>query len=218
MRKQKNGLIVTILVAIIILLTTLLILLLSGRLDLQKEKIETPKTDVKTEVKTEQTLLQASLDVIKYLSTSDLDALAKMIHTEKGLHFSPYAFVDPTKDLAYNQDTLPKLLSDTALYTWGSYDGSGEPMDLSPSEYYEKFVWDVDYSTAPMIGQNTRIGFGNTLFNLQEVYPDASFVEFHFPGFDEQYEGIDWCSLILVFEKSNDQWQLIYIIHDQWTI
>jgi UDP-N-acetyl-2-amino-2-deoxyglucuronate dehydrogenase len=31
-------------------------------------------------------------------------------------------------------------------------------------------------------------------------------------------EGMDWRSLRLVFEKKNDIWYLVGIIHDQWTI
>jgi hypothetical protein len=37
-------------------------------------------------------------------------------------------------------------------------------------------------------------------------------------GFDPEYEGMDWRSLRLVFEKKNDIWYLVGIIHDQWTI
>lgn len=41
------------------------------------------------------------------------------------------------------------------------------------------------------VGINQVIGFGNTLVNISDVHPNGSFVEFHFTGFDSQYEGID---------------------------
>ena len=62
------------------------------------------------------------------------------------------------------------------------------------------------------------IGKGNTLNNIAQVYPNGEFVEFHFTGFDTQYEGMDWTSLRLVFEENNGTWFLIGIVHDQWTI
>jgi len=53
---------------------------------------------------------------------------------------------------------------------------------------------------------------------LAIAYPTASFVEFHFTGFDPQYGGIDWSSLRLVFENVGGNWLLIGIVHDGWTI
>jgi hypothetical protein len=43
-------------------------------------------------------------------------------------------------------------------------------------------------------------------------------VEYHFSGFDKKFEGMDWASLKLVFENSNNEWYLVGIVHDQWTI
>ena len=62
------------------------------------------------------------------------------------------------------------------------------------------------------------MGQGNTLINSSEIYKDAIIIEYHFSGFDPQYEGMDWRSLRLAFEKVNDIWYLVGIIHDQWTI
>lgn len=35
---------------------------------------------------------------------------------------------------------------------------------------------------------------------MAQVYPNGYFIEFHFSGFNPQFEGIDWESLKLVFE------------------
>ncbi|MDD5470267.1 MAG: hypothetical protein PHO92_05750, partial [Candidatus Peribacteraceae bacterium] len=58
---------------------------------------------------------------------------------------------------------------------------------------------------------------GNVLDNARDVYPGAQIVEYHFPGFDPQYEGMDWSSLRLVLEKFNSEWRLVGLIHDEWT-
>jgi hypothetical protein len=53
--------------------------------------------------------------------------------------------------------------------------------------------------------------------NVQQVYPGASVVEYHFPGFDDQYEGMDWRSLRLVLaQNDNAEWTLYGVIHDEW--
>jgi hypothetical protein len=46
------------------------------------------------------------------------------------------------------------------------------------------------------------------------VYPKAQFVEYHFPGFDAKYEGLDWKSLRLIFDQKGTEWLLIGIQHD----
>ena len=45
-----------------------------------------------------------------------------------------------------------------------------------------------------------------------------SAVEYYFSGFDKQYEGLDWRSLSIVFEKKAEAWYITGIIHDEWTI
>ncbi len=59
---------------------------------------------------------------------------------------------------------------------------------------------------------------GNSIDNSQEYYPGAMVVEYHFPGFDPQYGGLDWASLRLVFQEFEGRWVLVGIIHDEWTI
>lgn len=181
-------------------------------------------TETSTEASTEEsaavplTLLETATAVTKAIASSDYTTLDTYVHTEKGLSFSPYAYIIPDEDQHFDQGQLSILEESDPVYTWGDYDGSGEPMVLDAPEYIQTFVWNADYLNAPLIGQNQKIGSGNTLFNVLDVYPTASYVEFHFPGFDETYEGMDWSSLILVFEQVDGDWKLFYIVHDQWTI
>jgi len=64
---------------------------------------------------------------------------------------------------------------------------------------------------------NELKGTGNSPFNGTEVFPGASCVEFHFPGFDPQHEGMDWESLILVLMPREQDWKLCAIVHASWT-
>ena len=73
------------------------------------------------------------------------------------------------------------------------------------------------HSNGAYLSINQFQGFGNSLNNLQDVYPDHNFVEFYYPGTDE-YGGMDWYSLRLVFDDYQGKPYLVAIINDQWTI
>lgn len=163
-------------------------------------------------------VIQNALDVVGLLQSQDMSGLELYIHPEKGVRFTPYGHIDPANDRLFVDSLIPGLLLDTQTYLWGYYDGSGDPIELTFSDYFDQFVYDVDFANPNLIGNNVLIGSGNSQSNITEVYPDAVFVEFHFTGFDPQYSGIDWESLRLVFEEINDIWYLTGIIHDQWTI
>lgn len=105
---------------------------------------------------------------------------------------------------------------DSNIYHWGSYDGSGLPIDLSFESYLKEFIYDVDFAQPNTIGFNSTLGVGSRINNIAEFYPDAAWVEFHFPGFDPQFAGMDWRSLWLVFSPNHDDWELVGIVHDEW--
>ncbi len=44
------------------------------------------------------------------------------------------------------------------------------------------------------------------------------FIEYHFSGFEEEYGGMDWVSLRLVFVQEGGQWYLVGLVNDRWTI
>ncbi|MBO9600775.1 MAG: hypothetical protein J7559_23505 [Cohnella sp.] len=165
----------------------------------------------------EAQLKAAAQDVIEYLRERDLDALAPLIDSKLGLRFSPYPYMNTESDQVFQADALPDF-KDSKKLKWGMEDGSGEPIELSFRDYYEKFVYNKDFSAAPSIGVNTLVSKGATTFNVADVYPNASFVEYHFPGFDTEMEGMDWQSLILVFIPAEGDWKLAAIVHGQWTI
>jgi hypothetical protein len=158
------------------------------------------------------------------LRDQDIPELAGLVHPVKGITFSPYAYVRPLQgalgeaDLVFSRDQLLGLWTDPTVYRWGRYDGSGEPIDLTFEQYYQRFVYDVDFAQPDVVGFNDMVGQGNTPNNIADVYPLAQTVEYHFEGFDPQYAGMDWRSLRLVLEEYEGDWYLVGIVHDQWTI
>lgn len=166
---------------------------------------------------TDADLKDAAKEVVDLLRERDLGSLAQWIDPELGLRFSPYSHINPDSDLVFKPDSLPAF-KDANKLKWGTADGSGEPIELSFRDYYEKFVYDRDYGDAPDVSVNKILGTGNVKFNGPEVYPNASYVEFHYPGFDEKLEGMDWESLVLIFVPANNDRKLVAIVHGQWTI
>jgi hypothetical protein len=162
--------------------------------------------------------LTESMTVIRLLKNQDMDHLIEYIHPTKGVRFSPYGYVQEDTDMVFGNDEIRELFLSEDLYTWGIWDGKGGPIDLTFSEYYERFIFDVDFSDPHMIGNNVTIGTGNTINNIQEIYPEGRYVEFHFTGFEEEFVGMDWRSLRLVFENLEGTWYLVGVVHDEWTI
>lgn len=163
-------------------------------------------------------VLITALNAMELLKNKNMAGLANLVHPEKGLRFSPYFYVDVQNDKVFDAQQVAGLDRDATIYTWGIYDGIGEPIDLTFNDYYDKFVYDEDFINPHLIGNNTPIGSGNTVDNVSAAYPDGTFIEFHFTGFEPGNDGMDWRSLRLVFEQDEGQWYLVGIIHGQWTI
>jgi hypothetical protein len=171
-------------------------------------------------VETESTAVDletAAAQVINALAEKDMTRLANFVHPEMGVRFSPYGFVREEHQV-FMPNELPALVRSEEVYTWGAYDGTGDPIDLIFDDYYQEFVYSSDFANPEQMGVNERIGQGNTINNIGEFYPGSSFVEYHFSGFEEQYEGMDWESLRLVFVQEDGTWWLVGIVHDEWTI
>lgn len=186
----------------------------------KNKALEDKISSLESEVGVENTnsLLIKVIEVIELIKDKDMKNLSSYVHPEKGLRFTPYPYIDLQNDQVFKAQSVAELLQDTKVYTWGSYDGSGEPIELKFNDYYDKFIYDADFANPHMIGNNVAIGTGNTIDNVDEAYPNGYFVELYFKGFEPQYEGIDWRSLKLVFEELNGAWYLVGIVHGQWTI
>jgi hypothetical protein len=167
-------------------------------------------------LKNENELLTRANLVLHYLKYRDFAQLAPLVHKDRGVTFSPYAYIDAGSVRLTSERV--GALRPADQFRWGSYDGSGEDIALDVGGYFDEFVFNKDYIQAPMIGVNTIVQSGNTLSNLESAFPGADFVEFHMPGADPQYGGMDWGSLRLVFEYAGGEWMLVAVVHDQWTI
>jgi len=169
----------------------------------------------------EQIISTRARQTILALKTRNLVKLSELVHPTKGLRFSPYHSVNLDKggDLVFTRRQVRNLLNSRKRYHWGDDDASGDPIRLTFATYLRKFVYDHDYSRAKQITYNSEnLTSGNLINNIRESYPGTIIVEYHFPGFEEKYGGMDWNSIWLVFAKQGREWYLVGIAHGEWTI
>ena len=155
--------------------------------------------------------------ILQSLKDNDLPILATFVGLQ-GVRFSPYAYVNTGTDIVLSSDEIKNGLAISRSYTWGAFDGSGEPIDLWIGQYFERFVYDLDFLNAPEIVENQEVMRGNIINNAFNVYQGKYIVEFYIPGIDPKYDGMDRRSLTLVLEKTDEKRYLIGIIHNQRTI
>jgi hypothetical protein len=168
----------------------------------------------------EEPVAMRAAAIMEAIALQDLEALSAYVHPEQGVRFSPYPYVETGAegDLVFPADALPALDEDPTVYHWGTFDGSGQPIDMTFDEYWARFVYDADFWQPHWIGFDETIGQGNVIDNIPQVYPQGAMIEYHFVGFAPSFEGLDWRSLRLVLEEQDGTWYLVGIVHAEWTI
>lgn len=165
-------------------------------------------------------LLDAGNAVLSALKKDDIQTLSTLVDPERGVTFTPYSTVDPHSDLTFSPDQLSQAGANGTRYVWGYTQGKGEPITMTLPEYLDAYVFNIDYTQAPIIGVDSVLSSGNSLENVQDAYPGDRFLEYYFPGQDPEVGGLDWCALKLVFRDvvGNGSYRLVGVIHSEWTI
>ena len=162
-------------------------------------------------------LVTLGQQVVIALQADNYDQLVNLIHPDKCLRFSPYSYLNDS-NLVFCPEELGNLVSSEDNYTWGRFDGTGNPIVMDFPTYHQEFIYDADYLRPEMVGFNIEVSSGNAINNIINVYPNGVMIEYYFSGFDPQYGGMDWRSLRLVFIQDHQTWFLAAIIHGEWTI
>ncbi|HUW96930.1 MAG TPA: SH3 domain-containing protein [Anaerolineae bacterium] len=151
-----------------------------------------------------------ALQMIVAIRREDMDTLATLVHPDKGVRFSPIAFVGGW-DLVFGADQLRDAFAEETAYDWGTDDG-GQRLDYTFRKYYDRFVYDKDFARPDVVYFNEHFQSGHTTNNIPEAYPDATTIEYQF---EQEYHGFYWRALRLVLEEEGDTWYLVGIVHDR---
>jgi hypothetical protein len=183
-----------------------------------KDSIQTTTPSSVTNGLSQQDSIKATgRQVLVFLRDNNFAELKKYFSNE-GVRFSPYDYIDTDKTKKLTPDDFLTAIDKKWILTWGNYDGIGDPIKLTVKDYLKKFAYNADYLSAEAVGYDEVMKEGNSLNNLKEIYPNHHFIDYHFSGFDQKLNGMDWTSLRLVFEKQNGEYFLVALIHGQWTI
>lgn len=185
----------------------------------QENEIETPEEEAEEVYEiSEAGVKNLASNIVSALKKEDFEELAKYVHPEQGLRFSPYSYVDVQNDVVLHAEEIKTILASSRKFMWGRHDGSGKPIEMSFSDYYDRFIYDAQFEDAEQIAYNDVITTGNMIQNVEDVYENAHHVEYYVPGTNPDYGGMDWRSLRLVFEELDGKLYLVGIIHNEWTI
>jgi hypothetical protein len=166
---------------------------------------------------TDAELTAASYEILEYIKNEDYAALSAVAHPELGVVFSPYAMFEFASSKGFTPPEIAGFQNDTTAYIWGAYDGTGEPIEMTPPEYFKRFVFDRDFTRAQEIGVNYVVKSGNAKESLVTDFPQVRFIEFHIPEDSKNAES-GWSSLRLGYEEYKGSLMLTMLVHSEWTV
>ncbi|HSI68374.1 MAG TPA: S-layer homology domain-containing protein [Planococcus sp. (in: firmicutes)] len=161
-------------------------------------------------------LLLMANDILEDLQSQNFENVAAYASRGKGVTFCPYSggCIDHG-GVTFTREQLRGFMAIPQDYLWGYADGTGDPINLTPAEYYDEFLMDAPYEIKEGYGRTVQYP---TRDFIRQLYPKGMVVEFYYPG-TEQYDGMDWQNLNMVFERNRrGEWILVAIINDRWTI
>lgn len=152
------------------------------------------------------------------LFARDGEQLARLVSPDKGVRFSPGAFVDVDEDIVFNPNQIITFWTDPKIYHWGFEEGTGDEIRETPAGYATRYILDRDYLHTDAVYVNYDRGKSTTSSNIPAVYPLSTRVEYFVDTQEEENaELTDWASLRLVLEMRHGCWTLVGVIHDAWS-
>ena len=164
----------------------------------------------------QQTLKQQALRIQRALANKDFARITNDIHPTRGVRFSMYAYVRPETDKVFSREQFAQYLQQSKIrFTWGEKDGTGDLLVTPLPTYLDTWIDASKFNNAS-ISINEFQHSGNMINNLKKIYPNSEVVEFYHKG-SEEYAGMDWRIMRLVFEEYEGKRYLVAIVNEQWT-
>ncbi|MGP5011536.1 hypothetical protein ACTXMP_00075 [Psychrobacter glacincola] len=164
----------------------------------------------------QQTIKQQALRIQRALANKDFARITNDIHPTRGVRFSMYAYVRPETDKVFSREQFAQYLQQSKIrFTWGEKDGTGDLLVTPLPTYLDTWIDASKFNNAS-ISINEFQHSGNMINNLKKIYPNSEVVEFYHKG-SEEYAGMDWRIMRLVFEEYQGKRYLVAIVNEQWT-
>lgn len=169
----------------------------------------------------QQPLKQQALRIQRALANKDFSQITQEIHPARGVRFSMYAYIQPNEDKNFSREQFAQYLRESNIrFTWGQKDGTGDLLITPLPDYLTSWVNAATFNQTKRpvtVSVNDSKAAGNSINNLNKIYQNSDYVEFYHEG-SEEYSGMDWRAMRLVFDEYQGKRYLVAIISDQWTI
>ena len=117
-------------------------------------EVRSPQPAARSDAQAEPSVLQAAKQVVEAFRAKDGMRLAVLVHPEKGVQFSPSAYVNIENDVVFSSAQVSQFWTDHKTFTWGFADGTGDAINMTPSEYYDRYIMNRDFSKPSAISVN----------------------------------------------------------------
>ncbi len=161
-------------------------------------------------------LVAAAYEILEYMKSGEYEHIGNISNPETGVLFSPYATISTQSARVFTPSEIKAFARDKRSYVWGIYYESGEPIEMTSSDYFARFVFDRDFTRAKLVGIKHIVRSGNSLENISEVFPDMRYIDFHIPSSDA--DDMNWGSLRLGFTAYGESLMLSLVLHSEYTI
>jgi hypothetical protein len=151
--------------------------------------------------------------VIQALKQHDMAQVATFVHPTAGLQFGLEGRIQNSPTFSKSQ--VQALWTDPTEYLWGHVGGQPTEVKSSFQAFYPGSIYHQDFANAPVVSYGKVAKESNS---NDTVPAGQMMVDYHFPGFDPKYDGMDWTSLRLYFAQHDGQWYLLSVISDNWKI
>ncbi|MGB8000763.1 MAG: hypothetical protein WCF60_11835 [Anaerobacillus sp.] len=158
-------------------------------------------------------VVNRAYQVVNVMKDKVMGKLADYVHPKKGVLFSPYGTIDKKRAQVLMPPLIIDFLAHSRQLEWG-VDPGGKPIRLNSQSYFNNYVYDAEYGETNFVTFDGIHDETNRIQNLEEIFPQAHYVEFFVSG-TEEFQGMDWKSLVLVFSEYGGEPYLVGIIHDQ---
>ncbi len=193
----------------------LLLCLLSACVSEESEPQNHGKVKAESPQSVQSSVMNKAYQIVNLIKEEKMEKLADYIHPKKGVLFSPYGTIDKKRAQVFMPPLIKDLFDNSKQMEWGINPETGDPIRQNFEDYFDHYVHDAEYDETDFVTYDGVHEEANRVQNVDETFTESHYVEFFVPG-SEDFEGMDWKSLILVFNEYGGKPYLVGIIHDQW--
>lgn len=171
-------------------------------------------------VNTENAIISHANSVLEAIHNKNYKKLSTYIDPQKGVVFSPYAYVDESvlKENHFTKQSIISFGESKNKKLWGYADGSGDPINMTMGEYIDRYVYDNEFLHVKNIRANQSLfKKSNGVDNSLKYFPGKTFVDYYKKPKEGETE-FDWSNLRLIFNQEGNNLYLIAVVHHQWQI